>query len=149
MIERLSTTAFRLSGLPTGMMQNIDDEAYYGHPSRAEQVSDKWRAFLTQQGRDTYIDQAGELQPWYPGMGYPEPLRRLTPDERPGLERAFFHLRIAHAVAASPEGQWLIRENLWQYEAVLTYSPNGSLVVELGSQAHGDRFAEAFNSATA
>jgi hypothetical protein len=150
-IERISVTEYLVKGLPQNMRENLDDEAYYEGEDenggrQSERARDQYRAWLTHQGWDTYIDADGVAQSWYPGMGDPDPVRRVTDADRPTLDRAFYISRLESAAKKTPEGKWLAEHGLWNQAFLDSYKRSGSIVVTFPSEVHAALFAEQFNS---
>jgi hypothetical protein len=134
------------------MRQNLDDEAYYesedengGRPS--DRARDHKRDWLTEQGWDSYVSAGGEVKPWWPGMGYPDPIRRITDENRDSLDRAFYLERLRKAAMSTPEVQWLVEQGLWNITSLLSYQTDGSIVVTFANAVDAERFASTFRIA--
>ncbi|PZT94147.1 hypothetical protein [Sphingomonas sp.] len=129
MIERLSPTSFRLSGLAKGLDPNLDDEAFYGGD---EQIASSEKA------KDMFTAWARE-------KGHEEAGKRMTPEQEDALEQAFWEYRIATLAAERPEGAWLREQGLWQDCWADAYKQNGTLEFSLPDVETADRVAAQFS----
>lgn len=99
---------FKLLGLPTGMYDNLDDEAYYGsEEGRAERARDRFYDYVHGLGYGMSVMPDGTMKPYYSGLGMPAPVKPLTGAAEKALQTRFFHKRIRDAARATPEFQWL------------------------------------------
>lgn len=151
-IERVSEIEYRISGLPRGIRQNLDEEAYYESEDEngrrpSDRARDQKRDWLTEQGWDSYVAASGEVKPWWPGMGYPDPIRRITDENRDSIDRAFYLDRLRKAAVFAPEVQWLIEQGLWDITSLLSYKTDGTITVSFANAGDAERFASAFKVA--
>ncbi|KQN28084.1 hypothetical protein ASF00_09250 [Sphingomonas sp. Leaf34] len=133
------------------MRENLDDEAYYeGEDAnggrQSERARDQHRAWLTQQGWDAYVDDNGALQSWYPGMDYPDPVRRVTRDNQAELDREFLRVRLQRAVLETAEGKWLLEQGLFDPTLLGSYETDGSVGISFKDEADAARFSIQFRA---
>lgn len=130
MIERLSPTSFRLSGLPKGLFPNLDDESHFGGE---EAIVSSERA-------------ANLFYKWAREMGYEKPGKRMTVAQEEALEQAFWEYRIATFVGQLPEGAWLQEQGLWQNSWADDYNLlPGTIEFNLPDVETADRVAAQFS----
>ena len=99
---------FKLLGLPDGMYDNLDDEAYYGgDEAQTERARDRFFDYAHGLGYNMSTMPDGSTQPYYTGLGMPEPAKPLTRRIEAALQKRFFRKRILEAARATPEFQWL------------------------------------------
>lgn len=107
-IATISKNEFKLLGLPSGMYDNLDDEAYYGsNEGQAERARDQFYDYAHGLGYNMCVMPDGTREPYYTGVGLPAPEKPLTAAIEKALQKRFFRKRVLDAARATSEFQWL------------------------------------------
>ena len=128
------------------MYEDLDDQALYGSDERySERLRDEFAQFYSDAGFNMFLDEpTGTMQRWYPGMGYPEPEKELTNEDRDEQLKFFFVRRILNeayatlALKKAKEFSYDYSVNVW------TYDRKGTVEVRFNHGSEAEEIAERF-----
>lgn len=107
-IAVINKREFKLLGLPSGMYDNLDDEAHYGwDDAQAERARDQFFDYAQGLGYGMSVMPDGTMKRYYPGFDMPAPSKPLTRATEVALQKRFYRKRILDAARATPEFRWL------------------------------------------